>query len=243
MNVVKAMGLIVIGLILGYGSALLNQSTLDEIRLNKEIPTPQVSKQVPKIQIKNDITPSQSDKLIEKSVKQNNIKKVLSTNHEAMLKQDHQDLSEKYQALERKYNQSRSKISSLKHQLSEFDGSEVTDEEMAGLTPEPFKDFLSSFRGKTRNNIYDFHKKEQNLDWGYNTENNISDFVQTHYEGTSVELISVICKQPHCEILVTEKQDGAWGKIMKDISMQPWWKFSSTTSSSNNVYIYIFLSQ
>ena len=51
-----------------------------------------------------------------------------------------------------------------------------------------------------------------------------------------------ICKQPYCEILVIEKEEDAWKNIMKEIRQQPWWKFSSTTSSSNNMSTYIFLS-
>ena len=137
---------------------------------------------------------------------------------------------------------------SLQHQLAEFDESDVTDEEMENLVPKPFKSFLSAFRGDTRNDIFDFHNQEDDLDWGYDQQNNISDYVQTHYEGTSVELISVICKQPRCEVLVTEKQEDAWNKIMKDMTQQAWWKFSSFTSSTrsnaeNELSIYAFLSQ
>jgi len=157
-------------------------------------------------------------------------------------------LMDNYFALQKKYLKSQRKITSLQHQLGELDGSKATDDEMEALVPEPFKSFLSSFRGETRNDIFDFHNKEDDLDWGYDKKNNISDYIQTHYEGTNVELVSVICKQPRCEVLVTEKQEDAWSNIMKDMTQQSWWQFSSFTKSTrsnaeNEMSIYAFLSQ
>ncbi|TWX54600.1 hypothetical protein [Colwellia hornerae] len=244
MNSLKALVLLTIGAILGYGlSSWTAQShqedlTYPAVRL---IETPTILK-APQQQETRD---QQEQTLVVAQAQAqvtNNQTVTLAVDDEA-LTQQYLDLRAEHQQLKDKYKKSKRKVSSLKYQLSEFDGSVATDEEMEKLAPEPFNLFLSAFRGKTRNDIYDFHRKEDDLDWGYNMQNNISDFVQTHYDGMNIDLISVICKQPYCEILVTEKQEDAWNNIIKGLLTQPWWKFSSTNSSSNNVSIYMFLTQ
>lgn len=244
MNSLKALVLLTIGAILGYGlSSWTTQSHQEDLThpAVRLIETPTILK-ASKLQETRD---QQEQTLVVAQAQAqvtNNQTVTLAVDDEA-LTQQYLDLRAEHQQLKDKYKKSKRKVSSLKYQLSEFDGSVATDEEMEKLAPEPFNLFLSAFRGKTRNDIYDFHRKEDDLDWGYNMQNNISDFVQTHYDGMNVDLISVICKQPYCEILVTEKQEDAWNNIIKGLLTQPWWKFSSTNSSSNNVSIYMFLTQ
>jgi len=249
MNSVKTIGLLTIGAILGYGFSFIGKAnnegsfTQNEI-ITSETPLPNTTAEqlkAPSAENEQEVVRQSHSPIIKKQVKATII-------DDEALNQKHLDLVQEHQVLKDKYAKSQSKVSTLKHQLSELDNSEVTDEEMEGLAPEPFKSFLSSFRGKTRNDIYDFHKKEEDLDWGFDTQTKISDFIQTHYYGTSVNLISVMCKQPYCEILITEKQEGAWDSIMKDITQQPWWTFSSFTTSTrsnaeNELSIYAFLKQ
>ncbi|MBA6353303.1 hypothetical protein [Colwellia sp. BRX9-1] len=249
MNLLKALILLAAGAILGYGFSSLSTESYQD---NLAHPTVMAVKTPPTAKIsKFKVAPDLLDQTVVATQVQpqvTNNQTLTTVDDEEMLNQQHLDLIAEHQLLKDKYKKSKRKVSSLKYQLSEFDGSEATDEEMEKLAPEPFKFFLSSFRGKTRNDIYDFHQKEDDLDWGYNMQNNISDFVLTHYDGMNVDLISVICKQPYCEILVTEKQEDAWDNIIKDLSVQTWWKFSSFSTSTksnedNELSIYAFFTQ
>jgi hypothetical protein len=243
MNLIKVMALVIVGAILGYSFSFIGKASNEE-DLKQTIPIPSPSKA---LTIKETSTVNKHNFIAQKCQESEQNHEITKSNDEGKLNQKYLTLRDEHQVLKDKYFKAHSEIRTLTHQLDELESNEATDEEMEQLVPEPFKSFLSSFRGRTRNDIYEFHTKEdqeeENIDWGYNTKNNISDFILTHYESTSVKLISVSCKQPHCEILATEMQEGAWGKIMKDIHKQPWWKFSSTSSSSDNEFIYTFLSQ
>ena len=240
MNIVKGIGLLIIGALFGYGLSYTGKTKQQDTLISEELITEQAIIVEAYHKIKDTINIAKNGKLDETKVDKKNNHKDISLLNE---KDQKQALMDNYFSLQKKYHKSQRKVASLQHQLGELDGSKATDNEMEAFAPEPFKSFLSSFRGKTRNNIFDFHNNEDDLDWGYDIKNSISDFVLTHYDGTSIELISVICKQPYCEILVIEKEEDAWKNIMKDMTQQSWWKFSSTTSSSNNLSIYIFLSQ
>jgi|GEM_PF-1491869 len=248
MNTLKIIILLIIGAILGYSFSFIGKADNNEHFNHENVALSKVplfkTEPKEKSKIKNKQqnimanTPPAAISSNCKDSKYNNIE----------VSQKHLDLVETHQTLKQEYHKSLSKISTLKRQLGELDESEVTDEEMESLVPAPFKSFLSSFRGETRNDIFDFHNKEDDFDWGYDKQNNISDYIQTHFEGVNVELISVICKQPRCEILVTEKHENAWDNIMKDMTQQLWWKFSSFTSSTrsnaeNELSIYVFFSQ
>ena len=245
MNLLKALILLVIGAVLGYGISSTTRSHQSNSTLPAVIAVETPSTLKKTIDLEEQATP-----LVQTQPQVINHKPapLAIADNDEVLTQQYLDLRAEHQQLKDKYKKSKRKVSSLKYQLSEFDGSVATDEEMEKLASEPFNLFLSAFRGKTRNDIYDFHQKEDDVDWGYNMQNNISDFVQTHYDGMNVDLISVICKQPYCEILVTEKQEDAWDNIIKDLSVQTWWKFSSFSTSTksnedNELSIYAFFTQ
>lgn len=249
MDIAKGIGLLITGVIIGYGLSYTEINTQQEHLTNKEVhsaPTLADKKNdETTAEIKYVVSTDKHDDLDEMKLKDTKKHGDISSQN---LEDQKQQLMDNYFSLQKKYQKSQRKIASLKNQLGQLDKSNATDEEMESLVPKPFKSFLSAFRGKTRNDIFDFHNQEADLDWGYDKRHSISDYVQTHYEGTSVELISVICKQPRCEILLTEKQEDAWNKIMRDMSQQPWWTFSSFTSSTrsnaeNEMSIYGFFSQ
>jgi hypothetical protein len=248
MNYAKSIGILIIGAILGYGFSFIGKANNAEVFIENEIITSKTASPITTPDFIETAAKVEQEVIVKKQPSTINSQHKTTIIDANELNQEHLDLVQAHQALKEQYHKSLSKISSLQNQLSELDGSDATDEQMEELVPEPFKSFLSAFRGKTRNDIYDFHNEEDDLDWGYDTQNSISDFVQTHYEGTNVEVISVICKQPRCEILVTEKQEDAWENIMKDMSQQSWWTFLSFSTSTrsnaeNELSIYIFLSQ
>ena len=160
-----------------------------------------------------------------------------------------QTLEQNYQQLTKALQASESKIVSLKRKLAKFDNSAISTVQMEDLVEAPFKDLVTNFTGADRDKIYNFHQAEDDLDWGYNMQNYISDFILTHYNINDISLVSVICKHQMCELLVIQHLDGSWDKIAQDLRQQPWWKFSSTSSlagnspdSENSLAIYTFLS-
>jgi hypothetical protein len=242
MNLIKVIALVIVGAILGYSFSLIGKASNEE-DLKQTIPIPLETYSPSKtLTIKETPDVNKHNFIAQKCQKSEQNHEITKSNDEGKLNQKYLSLRDEHQILKDKYKKSKNKVLFLEMQLNEYDGNKATDEEMEALAPEPFKQYLSSFRGETRNNILDFHNKEDDLDWGYDTKNNISDFILTHYESTNIELISIICKQPYCEILVIEIQKDALNKIIKDITQQPWWTFSSTTSSSNNDSTYMFLS-
>jgi hypothetical protein len=119
---------------------------------------------------------------------------------------------------------------------------------MEALVVAPFKDYMGNFTGSKRDEIYNFHQAEDDIDWGYNMQKYISEFIVTHDNSHEITLISALCKQQKCELLVLQHSDSAWDKIGRDLRQQSWWQFSSTNASSGNypgsaddIAIYIFL--
>ena len=159
------------------------------------------------------------------------------------------DYEDDYQKLEQAYLESTRKLTSLQRKLDQLDDSDISTEQMEALVVEPFKSNIGSFSGVERNNIYNFHQADDDVDWGYDMQNYISDFILTHYDANDVSVTSVICKQQQCELLVIQHVEGAWQNIFQELSQQAWWKFYSSTSTSGNVAaskddlaIYTFLS-
>jgi len=117
---------------------------------------------------------------------------------------------------------------------------------MIALKSDGFEKFRRQFRGKQRDDIYQFHQEKADLNWGYNMQTTLSDFIQTHLNASYIRLHDVTCKINRCELLVTQLEQNAWESIMKDITKQPWWRFRSTHSSSmsedsNHLSFYLYL--
>ena len=66
------------------------------------------------------------------------------------------------------------------------------------------RDSLSSNYSKE---IVEFHQAEEDLDWGYNKQDQLTDFIHTHLNYPEVNLISAKCKIDTCEVIITEKTD------------------------------------
>jgi uncharacterized membrane-anchored protein YhcB (DUF1043 family) len=146
-----------------------------------------------------------------------------------------QELEDKYQQLSEDHQVAKNKVSALQRQLDELDPSDITSNQMEDLVAAPFKDQVASYTGSMRDQIYNFHQAEDDLDWGYTMQNYISDFILTHYNSSEINLVSVVCKLQNCELLVIENVEGSWGKLTTELTVQPWWKFTSFSSSSRNV--------
>jgi len=132
---------------------------------------------------------------------------------------------------------SRSEYAEAQRQLNLLEESEITDEQMRGLVAEPFSGFLTGFRGKDRDSLYEFFQQPEDLDWGYQMEVKIGDFIQTHPQQASVELVGVSCKISQCELRVIEKDtsENAYHNIFTQLQQQDWWQGVSTHSSSGNM--------
>jgi len=157
-------------------------------------------------------------------------------------------LTEKYQDLQNKYKKTNIRLKQVTFEIESLDESDITDEQMMLLADDTFAEFRRGYRGKQRDKIFDFHKQKEDLDWGYDMQTKISDFILTHYNANGVQLFGVSCKQVNCEILINELEKNSWNLTSQELRKQAWWKFTSTTSTSrsgenDSQLIYLFMSK
>ena len=105
---------------------------------------------------------------------------------------------------------------------------------MMELVDDDFSIYRRAQRGKLRNEIYDFHQQEEDLDWGYDMQIKISDFIQMHNHANKVVLSGVTCKEFICELLIKNKQEDGWLVINKELVQQPWYEFKYSSSNSRS---------
>ena len=152
-----------------------------------------------------------------------------------------------YQALEQKYRQLLHENMLFEQQLASLEQTTITNEQMAALVDNNFSNTLKYLHGKLRNDVYNFHQRDEDLDWGYIMSNNIINFISTHYQGVDIEIDSIRCKHPHCELRLIEKEASSWQKVSQDMYQQPWWTFISNNSSTtidptqNDTLVYAFI--
>lgn len=148
-------------------------------------------------------------------------------------------------ALNEQYQNVRSQLIAVTHQKEMLDESEITDQQMLALKEDKFAEFRLQFLGEQRDDVFQFHQREEDLNWGYQMAIQISDFIQLHYNSNLVVIEGITCKIDSCELLVVELEDNGWETIMRDMRTQPWWHFTSTQSSSssgekqNLLYLYL----
>ncbi|MBU2883499.1 hypothetical protein KO525_09845 [Psychrosphaera sp. B3R10] len=125
----------------------------------------------------------------------------------------------------------------LQRELGQFAESDITNEQMTALVEEPFSNFLLGFRGKQRDEVYDFFNQPEDHEWGYDTELLIRDFFANHEFQSSVQLVGVTCKIDKCEFRVIEPEPelGHFNILFQEMRRQTWWEFSSTYSTSGNL--------
>jgi len=149
--------------------------------------------------------------------------------------------------LEQKYQRTKRKLMEVTREKEALDESNISDSQMLSLVDDEFAQFRRQSKGKQRDNLYEFHQQEVDLNWGYQMNIHIADFIQTHYNSSLVSLEGLTCKLDTCELLVSESESGGWPPIMRGMREQPWWAFTSTQSSSRfgdndkNLY-YLYLS-
>lgn len=123
----------------------------------------------------------------------------------------------------------------LKENLSELQPQRISDEQLiaAVSVPKEFEERFKRLKGKMREEIYDFHQKPEDLDWGLNKQLAVSDFIQTHVNGSEVNIISLICKIDTCELMLEERtnistlmEDGMSRKEASDLlrSREPFFR-------------------
>lgn len=250
MNKIKLLSTLFLGIFIGYSLALLsapdessksNLASENKTLVEKETVITAEKNPVDN-PVSNEIETAQSNNFITKKSEKNRAETAQNNNT------NEQTLADKYEQLKSAHQASENKIAALKRQLGEWDESGITIEQMEALVVAPFNAYMGNFTGSKRDEIYDFHQAEDDIDWGYNMQNYISDFIVTHDNSNDITLVSALCKQQKCELLVLQHLDGAWDKIARDLRQQPWWKFRSTNASSGNypgsadsIAIYIFL--
>lgn len=154
----------------------------------------------------------------------------------------------KYQSLQDKYEKTKNRLMEITLEVESLDESDITDEQMMALINDDFSEFRRGYRGVQRDKIFDFHQQEDDLDWGFDMQTKISDFIITHYSANGVRLSAITCKEISCELLIEESENNAWEQIFDEMKEQAWWRFRSTNSSSrsseNETHLmYLFMSK
>jgi len=144
------------------------------------------------------------------------------------------ELKYKNTVLQEKYQRSNNRMMELTLELESLDESEITDQQMTALIDDDFASYRRQFRGEQRDNIFKLHTEQNDLDWGFEMNTRLRDFIETHYHANSVVVQGVTCKVNRCELLVLEREAGIWSLVSKELTLQPWWKFSSMHSSSSS---------
>lgn len=137
-------------------------------------------------------------------------------------------------ALQEKYQRSDNRMRELTLELESLDESEITDQQMIALIDDDFARYRRQFRGEQRDNIFNLHTEHDDLDWGFEMNTRLRDFIETHYHANSVVVQGATCKVNRCELLILEREAGIWSLVSKELTVQPWWKFSSMHSSSSS---------
>lgn len=92
----------------------------------------------------------------------------------------------------------------LKHKLSMLEPSDVNDDDLKSLVPAPHNLALMGLPPKLKQDISDFHQQEPDLDWGYQKQQQLTDFISTHTNSEYITLTSIKCKIDQCEIIIDE---------------------------------------
>lgn len=125
----------------------------------------------------------------------------------------------------------------LERELGQFAESDITDEQMKALLEPPFSNFLIGFKGKRRDELYEFFNEPEDHEWGYDLQLHITDFIANHELQQSVQLVGVTCKINKCEFRIIEPEPelGHFHIIFQEMRRQPWFQFTSTHSTSGNL--------
>ncbi len=156
-------------------------------------------------------------------------------------------LKKQNEALQGKYQLSHNRMMELTLELESLDESEISDQQMMALKDDDFSAYRRQFRGKQRDNIFELHNEQEDLDWGFEMSTQLKDFIETHYHANSILVQGLTCKVNRCELLILEREEGIWPLVSKELTQQTWWKFSSMHSSSSSrdndkKSFYLFLS-
>jgi hypothetical protein len=92
----------------------------------------------------------------------------------------------------------------LKHKLSMLEPSDVNDDDLKKLIPAPHNLALMGLPPKLKQDISDFHQQAPDLDWGYQKQQQLTDFISTHTNSEYISLTSIKCKIDQCEIILDE---------------------------------------
>ncbi|WP_158971801.1 hypothetical protein [Paraglaciecola sp. L3A3] len=151
----------------------------------------------------------------------------------------------------------------LKYQLEQQAPSDVSTEAINSLVPEPYNEYVSTMPSNIKQEIYDFHQQPEDLDWGYNKQQQLKDFITTHVNSEFIKLTSIMCKIYQCEIILDEKitiqslmdqglnqqeiqniietQNPKYKNILDDLRLNPLLNMRTTSYTPGRFGIYMIL--
>lgn len=190
-----------LGIAITYG-LMSSQKTNEQISFNKSLqqcPSPD-NQNLPNLALNSDLdnrpaTPNTT--VCEEEIKQLEQKVVEAKFREdAIVKEMTSQLVEKSKT-----------IALMTHKINTIPPQNVNKNTLKKLIPEAFFDTVSAFPDTYTNEIIEFHETVEDLDWGYNKQQQLTDFIRTHLNYPEINLISVICKIDTCEVMITEKRN------------------------------------
>jgi regulator of replication initiation timing len=122
--------------------------------------------------------------------------------------------------------------------------STVADNEIKQLIAAPFADIVTGAPEELKLLFKKVREPEDDYQWNFEMEAQITDFIATHENSRGIELDDVKCNVGICEIKGFETEFNAWRKVIIDMESQPWWQFknsSSRTTDENQEYLYFYL--
>lgn len=111
------------------------------------------------------------------------------------------------ETLQNKLSEYISENMQLKQQLKALQPSTVSNEDIKALFPGKIGEQLSYSQTNMREEIYEYHQLEEDLDWGYIKQQEIYDFIIAQPNSSAVTITALSCKIDTCELILEENSN------------------------------------
>lgn len=121
-----------------------------------------------------------------------------------------------------------------------------SQEEMLAIISRPYAAMAQSMTGESVELFTELYQNSTEKMRDYALEEKIRDFITFHELNIHIELDSVLCKQPVCEVKGKELDVYTWNKVLSAMQKTDWWAFRSSYStaqySEGDEYFYSLMS-
>lgn len=107
-------------------------------------------------------------------------------------------------AMLKKISEAQQENTILKFRLAKLEPSNVSDDDIAKFVPKPHAQLVTNLPSNLKQEIYDLHQQQEDLDWGYKKQQQLTDFISTHVNSEFIKITSITCKINQCEVIIDE---------------------------------------